>query len=594
MQKRKSSKRVAVFFCALLVFSLVPLAFAEGELEEEGSQIESIENDLEGINAGTTPGDSLYNFDVAMDNFRYSISLDKENIGLKIAEERLEEIKTLSEEGRLEDAERAREEHEKIVSRVKLRIEERLADSSDEKALARSVRVGKILSLQEAELEDLRDRLSNLTPEQKIAIINFLLGSEDAIGRLRLDLEDSESRALLKYESRLGKTRTELRDEIDRLREEKRLKAEVLDDKSVVTVEYRFKSSTESHGDLTVERLIEKTLNEVKTTLEEARLHTRISDGSGEDNHAGEEIAHEVEKAESAHAVLVTGNVVDDNDCGEPEIPSCEEGTRLEDYKDDLGCKFFKCIPVDKESTAVCENPEIPTCEDGAKLKDYRNDLGCKIYICIGEGAELAIDDGKGAHDFDDDFKDALEKRLRLDITLRQKEDRLEAEVRFRLRFISGTEPEEIYADIVEETNALTFEQLKAIVRVKERDENKEEDSREIQIKIREKDGKAYAEVDIEWDGHRKEMLVDSVDNEVIIKRIAEKLGVSVDEVRVALNKDERDGDNNDDESDSDDDSGKGDDSDSDDDKNNDSDGNDDKGGDDEKNDSDGNGGNHS
>lgn len=83
---------------------VLPMVSAEGE-----------------INAGITPDSILYDLDVFFDDLRLQIQTNSEeraNVGLDIAEERIAEIKIMSEENKIEAMERAIEQHQKQTQQI--------------------------------------------------------------------------------------------------------------------------------------------------------------------------------------------------------------------------------------------------------------------------------------------------------------------------------------------------------------------------------------------------------------------------------------------------------------------------------------------
>ncbi|MCH7850274.1 MAG: hypothetical protein IH845_01375 [Nanoarchaeota archaeon] len=463
MNRLDKKKNVAVLAILLIMFSIVPLAFAEELiLENLNEELEEIEIELKKVDAGRTPDQVLYGIDLALDRIRYALSTNKENTGLLIAEERLEEIKEMIKEGKLEEAEEAREKHEEILAKVKARVKLKLENAKDEGALRSAVKLERILSLQEDELQDLKERLSNLTPEEKRKIILFLLGSEESIGRIKLELEDAESNSLIKFEQKLGKSKLEIRDGLNRLREEKKVKAEILDNKSIVTIKYRFKRTSESDDNVTIERLIQRVLDEVKITEEEARRITKIEDGS--DNDELEEIEIKLEEIEE-------------------EIESDDDKTNIS--------TLALTGQVIASSSEESDNNEIEKEED-----------------------------------------EVSSERLKLHIEIKRKDHRTEVEVKFRMRFLSGSTPESIYSDIAAQTSTLTIEKLRSIARIRE-EYRTGDGERKIEVTIR--NDHEVAEVRLEWDGLKDSFRVDSTDKAEILGEIAARLGVSVEEVRAAL-----------------------------------------------------------
>ncbi len=471
-----SKKTVATVFSLLLVFSFLPLTLAQAdssELDAIEDEIAEIEVELDAIDAGTTPDSAFYGIEKFFEGIGYALSFDKDTKGLKRAEECLEELKEMSQEGNVEAAQEASECHEKMVSRVKARVETRLSESDgDTDDLTAALKVEAALALQENEIEELKDLLTDLTPGERRQLLALLLEQEQSISRFRGELEDTQSDTLIKFEDKLGKSRLEIRSDLDRLREVKRLKAEVLSDISIVTVSYKFKQRSESGAEISTDALLTRLLEAVATDQAEAESSTKIE--RGDDDSESDAV---VQSLEAIGTSPITGQQIDDT-------------------------------PSESDS----------------------------------------MDDSS------DDFVDG--NRLRVKIEIEHDDDESKAEVEFKLRFLSGTDDATIHADIVEQTNALTIDELRSAMRLKEEhddDDSEDDNEREVEVEVRTRStGEIIAEVKVEWDGLEDHFIVPSGDRTEILAEIAARLGVDVAEVEAALTEFEID---DDDDSDSDDDS---------------------------------------
>ncbi len=584
--KKQIKNTVATTFILLLVFSLFPLTLAQEEpLAGAEEQIDELEEELENVEAGIAPGEFGYGMDKFFENIGYALSFDKETKGLKIAEECLEELKETSQEGDVENAERAKECHEKMITRVKARVESNLDDSDgDEDDLITSLKVETALALQEAELQELRDRLADLTPAERRALLALLLEHEGSIERFRGEIEDTQNDALIRFEDRLGKSRLEIRSDLDRLREEKRIVAEVYDDYSLVTVKYRFKHRSESGEAVSVDELLSRLLEVVATDNTEAASSTKIENGNDDES---ESIAQSLE--ETGAGVALTGNSIDDDDdddssnsgSGSDRDNDSDDDSDSDSDDDDTenysnsgsgsGSDNDDDVSTSPEDDDVDSDDEVDDDIDSDSDDDDNDDSDSDDY----DENEIEDETDSDDDENDDDSSSSLDEdeeeffnsegdvddtvggdHLRVKIEIEQDDGESEAEVEFRFRFLSGTDEATIYADIVEQTNALTIEQLRAVSRIKEENDVADDTDRRVEVKVRARDnGQAVAEVRVEWDGLRESFIVASTDRAEIIAEIAARYGAEESEIESALSKFEvRTGREEDDDNDADDD----------------------------------------
>ncbi len=520
------------------------MPFATGEIDDSTLSIEEIDSEFEDIEAGTTPESMFYSLDKTWDNLKYTFSKDKETTGLRIAEERFEEIKLMSKKGKQEKIREAKESHEKILEKVRVRIEERLNEAKDEDILRDVITVEKTLSLQEEELTQLQDLLSELTLEQRRLVLQELLGVEGVLENIKGKIDDAESTSLIKFEEKLGRSRLEIRNELDELREDKRIKAEIIGNVSVVTVEYSFKEKTESSTLLTVEDLLQKTLAQVTTTQDEAKTITKIEEGADDSESAGmvDELENENEDDDSDEQ--------DENETNDEDSDELDEDGSEENSDNSL---------ITGQATGSSNNDDEDSADDDSDNNDTENEDGDSDELDedaededsdereedeteddSDELDEDAEDDDSDENETDDGSEEEFisKERLRVKIDLERKENgETRAEIKFKLRFISGITSEEIYADIVEQTNALTIDQLRIVARIEEENDLEENKERKVEIKVKEKDGKTIADVKYEWEGVKDSSRIESGDKAVILSEVAARLGVTVLEVESALKK---------------------------------------------------------
>ena len=137
-------------------------------------------------------------------------------------------------------------------------------------------------------------------------------------------------------------------------------------------------------------------------------------------------------------------------------------------------------------------------------------------------------------------------ERLRIKVEIRENR----VKVRIELRFIDGTDRDSIIEEIVKRTQ-LTPEQIREALEIRHKE--KEFDGKR-RIKVEVIHNKDQTEVEIEWNGEKREFDLKVTDKAAIIKEIAIRLGVPEEEVEAVLelkvkengNDDEDDNDNGD------------------------------------------------
>ncbi len=190
--------------------------------------------ELDVVEAGSLPGDFSYGIDKAIDNFRYSITFNKEKkavLALQIAEERAAEIRALALEKKLDRIEQAKSSYEKYVEKSRKVLDE-IEISDDEKKSEETIReLSRIKDrveshqerLQELKLSVLEQAGEDLSEEEVQKIEEFFEKLQDdtnlvgASAIKRLENAQSSYKLLKKISD------DELEDELEKIREEEGL-----------------------------------------------------------------------------------------------------------------------------------------------------------------------------------------------------------------------------------------------------------------------------------------------------------------------------------------------------------------------------------
>ncbi|MEK6836297.1 MAG: DUF5667 domain-containing protein [Nanoarchaeota archaeon] len=221
----------------LFLFLLVSLSFFVA-----GQEIETV------ADAGTTPDSFVWGIDRAIERIELALTFDsakKERKRLENAYERLLEVRRMVEEGKIEQAEKAKNEHVKILKISKEKIGEMSAD--DDSELNNIGSFEDSIEMQENEIEDLDVRIrmkGTLSDEQKKIFQDFISSLGDSVGEVRIVIKDKEDETLTRIEQRTGRSRIEIVDEFGSLREKKIVRAEIFEGFSIIKVGQKFTTRT--------------------------------------------------------------------------------------------------------------------------------------------------------------------------------------------------------------------------------------------------------------------------------------------------------------------------------------------------------------
>ena len=218
---KKSVTTFTAFTLSILtsILLLATLAFAHEELPP----------------AGTTPDSPFYGLEIAFERLQLAITAGKAakaEKGLEFAEERLAEVNAMIEQNKLEAAEKAKNEHARLITRVKIETE---GLEDDEDAVEKVIRIEKRIVQNQILIQDvsreleikirIKARGGNLTQEQidRInslinEIVNITLGAEDSVGRVKIDIK-------IKIREKTSKNESEIDDEIEEEEERENLTA---------------------------------------------------------------------------------------------------------------------------------------------------------------------------------------------------------------------------------------------------------------------------------------------------------------------------------------------------------------------------------
>ncbi|MBN4049198.1 hypothetical protein JYT91_01130 [archaeon AH-315-M20] len=177
---------------------------------------------------GVTPDSFLWGLDKALDQSTLILTFDegeKAKKGLDIAGERLLEVKSMIEENKLEAAEKAQEEHEKTLAKVKQSIKDIEEDPLEE--IKEVIEIEKELEEHEREVEQTFGELiikieveGQVTQQQKDLIDSILNSLKGQIGEVEIEIKNKKDKTKIKIKVKTGKSEAEIEKEVEDIEEE--------------------------------------------------------------------------------------------------------------------------------------------------------------------------------------------------------------------------------------------------------------------------------------------------------------------------------------------------------------------------------------
>jgi len=275
------------------------------------------------------PGNTLFGIDQAVENVRLSLSGDekKNELRIRFAEERLEEVKDIKAEKEKEDddSEEVDGENEESDAEIKIGLEAALnlitdvnkaGGEEDPRLTALAAELSAYMNAlpenARVEISDDRFRIKFDQGPEKIQI------KEQGDNKTKIDVRTDEGR--FKIEVRDGqieiKTKTEDPDSDDDLKDELEAEAKILSDKTVIEVEIKdqkvtFSSTATTEADIVaaiVARFPELTSAQVSAVLE---IETE-DEGGGDESDDKEDDADEEDEDEDDDNLSDSNSDIDD------------------------------------------------------------------------------------------------------------------------------------------------------------------------------------------------------------------------------------------------------------------------------------------
>lgn len=186
----------------------------------------------EKVDPGVTPDSFLWGLDKALDNLNLLLTLnptEKARKGIGIARERLEEIKLMAEENKLEAAVKGKEEQLKILSKVKKSVSD-IKEENSTKQIEEEIEIERELEEHEEEIEEVSDNLKikievkGVLNEQQKALLGSILSSlENKTSEVKVEIKNKKDQTKIKIKQETGKSEIEIENEIEEIEKEKGL-----------------------------------------------------------------------------------------------------------------------------------------------------------------------------------------------------------------------------------------------------------------------------------------------------------------------------------------------------------------------------------
>lgn len=169
------------------------------------------------IEPGVTPDSFFWGLDKALDNLNLFLTFDpakKARKGIEIARERLEEVKIMAEQNKLEAAVKVKDEQLKVLSKIKQSIS-KIKDANATKQIEEEIEIERELGEHEDEIEEVR---SNLKINE---MLDSLLGAlENKTGEVKIEIKNKKGMTKITIKQKTGKSEKEIEEEIEDIEEE--------------------------------------------------------------------------------------------------------------------------------------------------------------------------------------------------------------------------------------------------------------------------------------------------------------------------------------------------------------------------------------
>lgn len=211
----------------LFVLAAFALIFAQFALVGAEQVIDT--NDTSGVIAIDTsaptvnPDSFFWGFKDTLDRVSLSLTFDSKaraKKGIAIAEERFREFQKMTEEGKLEAAQKAIESHNNFLERAKS-ASKSISEGNKTEEIKKQIEIENEVEKLENRTEIITERLKikikakgNLTAEQKALIDSLIASMQNQSGSLKIEIEQNKEKIKLEIKRRTNKSVEEIEDDI--------------------------------------------------------------------------------------------------------------------------------------------------------------------------------------------------------------------------------------------------------------------------------------------------------------------------------------------------------------------------------------------
>lgn len=184
------------------------------------------------VDPGVTPDSFLWGLDKALDNLNLLLTFnpaEKAKKGIEIARERLEEVKIMVEENKIEAAAKGKDEQVKLLSKVRESISG-IKEENATKQIEEEIEIEQELEEHEEEVEEASNKLKikievkgTLSEEQKALIDSLLTAIQNKASEVKIEIKNKKDKTKIEIKQKTGKSEKEIEDEIEEIEEEKGL-----------------------------------------------------------------------------------------------------------------------------------------------------------------------------------------------------------------------------------------------------------------------------------------------------------------------------------------------------------------------------------
>ena len=334
--------------------------------------------------AGTTPDDFFYFLDVFFDDIKVRLaSSPDEKIarGIEVADERLAEIQAMSETKDIKGIQKAQEQHNKTLERIKLRFQE-ITDKNSSEELKRNIEI-------ESKFNEHKIKIKSVNENIKIkikgdinqeAIDNIIKRLENSSMEIEVEIKQKKDEIRIKIKSE-GKDIEKIEKEIAKIdKPEFKVRAKTENGKSLIKVELKYE--TTKTGEELVNEIQDKfdlTYNESDNLL---KTESGIIDGT-------DRLKIEVKNDDGINEVKVELRFLLESDDRDSIVSEIEKRTVIDPDKirQAVNNEKFREGKDDDDDMDNDEFEKNETMKDDEDIKEIDDDEVLEIEVEIEDGS---------------------------------------------------------------------------------------------------------------------------------------------------------------------------------------------------------------